>query len=345
MKYIIIENKKIKKLESKHYNYLFDKQTGFFARWGKTKEENPLYSPFGPEIADIEISTVCKGIGTPCKFCYKGNTSKGENMNISTFKKVFNNLPKTITQIAFGIGDIDGNKDFFKIMKYSRKNGVIPNVTINGYNLKDKYAKKLSQLCGAVAVSRYTPKDFCYDAVKKLTDLGMKQVNIHMMVSEETYDACMETINDFKTDSRLKNLNAIVLLSLKQKGRGTNFNPLAFDKFKSMVNYCLDNEVRIGFDSCFTQKFLDTVKHRDKYNEYEACAEPCESFGIFSSYINVKGSYFPCSFCEKATEDWNEGIDLTKIKDFGKEVWNSEKVLKWRIKSLQMKRACPIYNI
>ena len=47
---LISETPKKKLICSKEYNYRFDKETGFFARWGKTKEEDPLFSPFGPEI-------------------------------------------------------------------------------------------------------------------------------------------------------------------------------------------------------------------------------------------------------------------------------------------------------
>ena len=67
-----------KKYSSPLYNYLFDRTTGKFARWGKTKEDDPKYSITGPEIADIEISTACsKG----CAYCYKSN-----NKNFYSFR-------------------------------------------------------------------------------------------------------------------------------------------------------------------------------------------------------------------------------------------------------------------
>ena len=58
-------------------------------------------------------------------------------------------------QIAFGIGSIDANPDMFPIFDYCRANGVVPNVTINGYNLTDEIATRLANTCGAVAVSFY----------------------------------------------------------------------------------------------------------------------------------------------------------------------------------------------
>jgi len=208
-----------KVISSKNYNLVFDAKTGFTARWGKTRDDDPELSPFGPEILDIEVSEICHGINNkPCPFCYKGNTGdKGKNMSFDTFKAVFDKMPMTLTQIAFGIGDIDSNPDLWAMMDYCRNNGkhvVVPNITINGWNLDNGYARLLQAYCGAVAVSRYDPPDVCYDAVKQLTDLGMDQINIHMLVSEETYEDCIQVINDAKNDPRLENLNAISSLKI-----------------------------------------------------------------------------------------------------------------------------------
>jgi MoaA/NifB/PqqE/SkfB family radical SAM enzyme len=94
-------------------------------RWGKTKEDDPNYSEFGPEIVDIEISEVCTH---GCTFCYKSNIKVGRNMSLDTYKEVLKKLPKTVTQIAFGIGDIDGNPDLFPILA-AHKSRHRPNIT------------------------------------------------------------------------------------------------------------------------------------------------------------------------------------------------------------------------
>lgn len=351
MKLYIKENDNTKDIRSQGYNYHFNKETGLFMRWGKTKEDDPEFSWCGPEIADIEISTICHGInGKPCKFCYKSNTGVGENMSLETFKTIFHKLPKTLTQIAFGIGDIDSNPDLFKIMEYCRINDynyVVPNVTINGWNLTDSYANKLKELCGAVAVSRYKQDvNVCYDAVKKLTDLGMKQVNIHMLVAEETYEDCLQLINDVKEDSRLKNLNAIVFLSMKPKGKRNTFNCLKDSaKYKKIIDYAFEKGVNIGFDSCSAPKFLEAVKDSKNYKQFETMAEPCESM-LFSIYINTKGQVTPCSFME----DESEPIDMIKVKDFLKEVWYNKITTEFRKKLVNNVdcrncRKCPTFDI
>jgi len=333
---------KIKRLKSPNYNYTFNSETGFFARWGKTIEDDPDYSPFGPEILDMEISTICKGIGLgPCRWCYKSNTSVGENMSFEKFKTIFHKLPKTLTQIAFGIGDIDSNPDFFKIMEYCRNNDynyVVPNVTINGYNVTDEQADKLAELCGAISVSMYKPKDVCYDIIKRLSDRGMTQINIHRLVSYETYNDCLEVMQDSKEDPRLEKLNAIVFLSLKPKGKRNNYKKLGTEKYKALIDYAFENEVRVGFDSCSAPMFLESVKDRDNYKTLEQMSEPCESY-LFSFYVNVEGKTTPCSFLEGRGY---EEIDVAECDDFVKDIWNAKPVQEFRKTLLATAEKCTI---
>jgi len=247
----------------------------------------------------------------------------------------------TLTQIAFGIGDIDSNPNFFKIMEYCRNNSycyVVPNVTINGYRLTDEYADKLSELCGAVSVSMYDPKDTCYDAVKKLTDRGMDQINIHRLVSHETYDACMEVMHDTKDDPRLAKLNAIVFLALKPKGERNSFHKLGTDKYKDLIDYALDNKIRVGFDSCSAPMFLKSVKDRDNFKFLEQNSEPCESY-LFSFYVNVEGKTTPCSFLE---DMGYEEIDIAKCDNFVKDIWRAKPVQEFRKKLLATADSCSI---
>jgi len=324
----IQESSHLKALASENYNYIFRKDDGFFARWGATKKDDPEMAPWGPELADIELSTVCDGItGTPCKFCYKSNRPTGENMSLETFKKVFEKLPKPLTQIAFGIGSIDANPDLWAIFSHCRENGVIPNVTINGARMDDDKYAALANLCGAVAVSRYDPKDVCYDAVEQLSKAGLEQVNIHQLLCEETYDSCFELLEDAKNDPRLKGLRAIVFLALKPAGRGKSFTPLrSAAKYQKLVQTAMDKGVGIGFDSCSAPLFLKSVEDSENYEQYEMLAEPCEST-LFSVYVDVRGRMFPCSFLE---ESGFEGIDVIEAEDFLRDVWYHPRTVKWR---------------
>jgi len=346
MNFEIREDENEKKVVSENFNSIFNKKTGNFLRWGSVESENPIYSPFGPEIADIEITTICKGPGgVLCPYCYKGNTKNGENMTFDTFKNIFHKLPRTIQQVAFGAdADLSSNPDIWRIMDYCRNNyyqEVIPNITVA--DVSDDVAQKLSEVCGAVAVSMHHDKDLCYNSVKKLTDLDMEQVNIHYVIHEGAFDNILETIRDIKYDPRLKYLNAIVFLSLKQKGRGEKFQRLSDDKFKFIIELCMYLGIRFGFESCGCHKFLNAIKDSPNYKELEEMSESCEST-LFSTYIDVHGKFFPCSFTPN-TEGWEDGIDVTKVDDFLKDIWYNEKTNRFRDNLIHCNRNCPIYNV
>lgn len=327
----------IKVVKSSKYNYVFNKTTGFFARWGETKEQDPVMAPFGPEIADIEISTICNGIGNyidsrkPCPWCYKSNTERGSNMSFGTFQALFHKLPKNLTQIAFGIGDIDGNPDLWNIMSYCRSNSynsVVPNITTNGMGVDKAVAKCLAETCGAVAVSRYHIPGVCYDTIARLSEAGLKQVNIHQLLADETYDSCFRLLEDTQKDSRLEGLNAIVFLMLKPKGDRNKYHSIGgLDKFNKLIKTAQDMGVSIGMDSCTAPLMLKFSEAFDQ-PKIVPSIEPCEST-LFSIYINTDAEVFPCSFTE-GTPGWEQGIPMLKITDFMKEVWFSKRLSEWR---------------
>lgn len=329
--------KEIKVLKSTDYNFIFNRKTGFFARWGKKKEDDPSYSPYGPEIADIEIvQGDCMG---NCAFCYKSNGEvENHYMNLADYKLLLAKMPKTLCQVAFGITDIDANPDFFEIMEHTREMGVIPNYTTHGLDITPEIAKKTKEVCGAVAVS-IVDKEKTYDAIKMFTDAGMDQVNIHYMISEETYDEAFQIMDDMKNDPRLAKMNALVFLSLKQKGRGDSYEGLAFTKYKQLVDTALSDGTRIGFDSCSAPLFLAAIKDRPDYEHYEELAEPCESY-LFSIYINNKGECVPCSFLEE--EAGYEHLNILKCDDFMKDIWNHESVKTWRKNLLATEKECSV---
>lgn len=175
-------------------------------------------------------------------------------------------------------------------------------------------------------------------------------INMHFMLAEETFDQAMITLHDILTDNRLAQLNAIVFLSLKRKGRGESFTPLSHDKFKQIVDFAIGNNIRIGFDSCSVFKYLSSVKEQPNFKQLEMYSEPCES-SIFSSYFNVDGHFFPCSFSE-GTGEWEKGIDATNCNDFLKDIWYHKKTNKFRnilVDSADKNnlgcRECPLFKV
>ena len=332
------ETPRAKIVRSKNFNCNFDKKTGYTEVWGKTKEDDPSYAPF-PLIADFEISTICYG---KCKFCYKGNTPNGQNMSLETFKKILDKLTPLLHQIAFG-ADSTGtaNPEMWDIMDYCLEKGVVPNITLA--DISDEVADKLAARCGAVAVSVYD-YDTCYNSIKKLTDRGMEQVNIHAFLSLQTYEKCLKVIDDMKNDPRLSKMNALVFLSLKKKGRATKgFDQLPQEMFNTLVTKCRETGINYGFDSCGAHKAFEAHKHLENFENIKQAITPCESTRE-SSYVDVNGDFFPCSF-SAGEKGWEEGIDVVNCDDFIKDVWNHPRVIEFRNNLLKNNCNCPIYDI
>lgn len=346
-KYIIEDAEKTKTCISKDYNFIFDKTNGEFKRWGKDYKDDPEFSPVGPEIWDCEATTSCKGVPNKdgilqvCQFCYKSNTPYGKNLSFENFKKMADTFPKTLGQIAFGAdSQATSNPDLWKMMEYCKEIGVIPNITVA--NISDEVADNLKKYCGAVAVSRYENKDICYDSVEKLaTTRKMKQINIHSMLSLQTFESCMETAKDMLTDKRLKDMNAIVFLGLKKQGRAkNNFDIVPFDKFEELIMFCLNNKINFGFDSCSACRFEKVVRdsknigeeNKQKLIQY---SESCES-GAYSFYTSIDSEYFPCSFTE-GEKGWEKGVDMLNISNFIEEIWYHPRNLDWRKRLMESK--------
>lgn len=349
--YRIEENDIYKILVSEDAHYFFNKKTGYMASWGKTIDDDVKVFP-APTLLDIEITTKCSGVnGKVCPFCYKANTPEGENMSFETFRTILDKFPNVLTQVAFGAdATLTSNPDLWRMMEYTRSKGIVPNVT--AAQISEAVADKLVRYCGAVAVSVYSDHDVAYDSIYKLTSRGLKQVNIHLMISQETYDNAVQVLNDCKTDQRLRGLNAVVFLSLKKKGRGTGHHPLTQEQFSSLVDLALRNDVRIGFDSCSSAKVYSAFRDRGELMYVENSIISCES-SLESCYCNVKGQYFPCSFLE-GTEDWREGIDLLKTDNFIDEVWKCPRTENFRSSLLDTTttvegekscRCCPYYEV
>jgi len=365
MKFIIKESDKKKAVISEKYNYTFDKETGEFYRWGKTTktEDDPIMAP-SPEIADIEITTSCDN---NCEYCYKANNPNGKNMSYETFTNIIDKLLPILNQVALGVdAKCEANPDTFRMMEYCRSKGVIPNLTVA--NISEETAQKITLLAGACAVSYHGDKDKCFNSIDRLSKAGLKVVNMHYVISQETYFDVFNILDDIKSDPRLKNMTAIVFLALKKKGRGIDHQIITQHQMNNIINYATEKNIGIGFDSCGTLKYLESIKDDLDYDAKRIYVEDCEST-LFSSYFDTDGIFYPCSFSEGHTHkvidnssiklaykvidhNWTKGIPMTKDTDFLKDVWHHEKTIQFRKALLNTKknnshncRECPYFEI
>jgi sulfatase maturation enzyme AslB (radical SAM superfamily) len=346
----------IKSFRSEDYNYDFNLVDGFFRRWGKTINDDPTTSIYGPEIADIEISD---GESCPvsCPFCYKGNkkgdADKSNHMSLKTFSDILEKFPKYdghffTTQIAFGITSVGAHPELFDIFRHCRVNNIIPNLTINGADpLTDEQIKSLIELAGAMAISiNSSNKDKGYALINRLISSGAKQINIHFVVSRQSIKFAYTLCEDMKSNPLLKGVNAVVFLGLKPKNRGQHFDVLPTEEFTTLVNHALEQKIPFGFDSCSAPRFERAVDLSEKIsaklkNVLLSCSERCES-GNFSSYLDVFGNYWHCSFGEGMPIA--NGVDVKQVNNFLTDVWQSDKLTTWRNRLAELNRECPLYK-
>lgn len=337
-----------KTISSEGYNLRFNKKTGHTARWGLTLDDDPEFSPIGPEILDLEV--VSGDCPNRCSFCYKQNGFREkEVMTLDTFKTILAKFPKTLTQVAFGITGVQSNPDFIAMMEHCREVDVVPNFTLSGIDLTDELADRIAKVSGALAVSVYDNRDLAYDTVKKFTDRGMNQVNFHLLAAEERLEHILKVLQDTQTDERLEKLNAVVFLGVKPKGGGTSMTPLSARHFNALAITCMKAGIPFGFDSCSAFKFqqcVEGIKNIDPQVKKEllCMAEPCES-SCFSAYVNVRGEYWNCSFSEGA--EGVKPVNMLEVEDFFRDLWYKDEIAAFRERVLATrgKRSCPVYDL
>lgn len=337
--------------ETHTYHCFFCKLTGFNLRFGKTIDDDPEYCELGPEIADIEIVTgSCPKISSEnCRWCYKNNTSAvGKAMTLEQFKKVINSFPKNLSQVALGITGVKSNPYLKDILAYLRDQGIIGNLTLTGADLDDEMADVLCEYCGACAVSCYDKaKDLCYSTIKKLHETAKEKfnkkmsVNMHIVIADFSIAHVMDVLNDIK-NRKVPGLKSVVMLHAKPVGRAKNLDcNLSKANLTKVIQFCLDNKISFGFDSCNGYNVQDILVEMKKENLCTSI-EPCESSRM-SIYCSVDGKITPCSFVEHVYED--SAIDLLNNDIKIKDIWMSNNMLNSFRNCMRCSKSCPIYSL
>ncbi|MBP5784159.1 MAG: hypothetical protein J6W16_01065, partial [Methanobrevibacter sp.] len=142
-------------------------------------------------------------------------------------------------------------------------------------------------------------------------------------------------------DKKVDGLKSVVLLRIKPKGRAEKMDCVVpMDIYRELVTYCIDNKISFGFDSCSATPVMEVLKEIGK-PELCSSAEPCESSKL-SSYINVNGEYWSCSFAENT--DFIKPINVLDHKSTIN-WWNSDEVKRVRFCENPACKSCPIYRL
>jgi hypothetical protein len=249
-----------------------------------------------------------------------------------------------VLQLAMGITNLTTNPELLQICHFSQQMGITPNITCHGKDkVSDEFLKSLCECCGSIAVSRYD-KNKTYDFLERLHYAGCRQTNLHVLVSEETFEDVMETMDDMANDKRLKYLGSLILLFLKQRGRGTDFHRISNDKMNIMFKTALDNNLNFGFDICCSHRFTNFIKKYDNQDlNIPQVYDVCDS-SRFSGYVNTLGEYCPCSFIED-NGMWLNGPNVFECKNFIDDIWNGPTQEEYRSILMGKNNTCLFYNV
>lgn len=307
-------------------------RTNILDKYGQETKEEPTMRSF-PELIDIGIMGKCHVNQIYCKKfgvdCYQANNNY-ENMSLDDYKRIIDECKNKTFQVALGgRGDPNKHESFIEILKYTRKNGIVPNLTTTGINITKEEIIAMKQYCGAVAISMYSkiintngkliesnPKS--EEAIKKLISHGIT-TNIHYVISNQTIDDIIIRLeNDLFPDS----VNAVIFLLYKPVGIATcekiiNIKDEKFKKFINILNSKKYN-YKIGFDTCFSPLIISSLK---KINT--KTIDFCEA-ARYSCYISPDLTMYPCSFIQ------NQNFGFNIKKNTIQEAWCSEKFRKFK---------------
>ncbi|MFW9871860.1 MAG: radical SAM protein [Candidatus Thorarchaeota archaeon] len=323
-----------KRFRNYDYELLFNEHNGLEILRGINGKADPFYLEL-PSLLDIGIMGSCKN---KCSFCYQGDY-KEPNMDLNDFKLIIDQTKHHVNQVALGgRGDPNKHEHFEEILKYCRKNKVVPNYTTSGIDLTDKEVE-LSKLCGAVGVSDYGKK-YTFKAIKKFTDAGIR-VSVHLIYTKNTHKKVMNILNGKKVWNNNIDSNkifSVLFLLFKPQGSGINLDWIPTDlqlkEFSSMI-FKPKSKFMVSIDSCLVNHILKYSKP----NKIQAMAiDTCEGTRQ-SSYITPDMKMMPCSFADRS----KFSVKITKVNDIYN-IWNKSLIFKnFRNLLYQNPMKCPIF--
>lgn len=300
--------------------------------------ENTKKYPFpvlqSPALADINITSRCN---LNCPHCYINSSRTGTDMTMPDFRLALKQCKEAgIFQIALGGGEPTLHPDFTKILKETRRAGIVPNITSNGYRLKWQTVLALARYAGAVALSIEGTGDFFetrrgfpfqefIKSIKKLKHADIKLV-FQITLSEKNLDEIPPLITFLKQFKPY----GILFLAYKPEGRGKTFDRPIYLADQKKVKDTLDllfqkikPPIKLGFDCCLTPSLIGITDNP----AFVGC-----SAGRTSVAIMPNLDVMPCSFLSKS-----EKYDNLKEKSLA-DIWQGKNINNFRNNiSLKMK--------
>lgn len=296
-----------------NFTEIFNQENGILIRTGildengnDTKIDSKMRAY--PELIDIGIMGKCHVANKYCKEfgvdCYQGKNNYCSNMKLDDFKNIVNESKGKTLQVALGgRGDPNKHENFEEILRYTRENNIVPNLTTTGVEITESEIQIIKKYCGAVAISMYSKllkhnneliesNDKTIAAIKKLIERKVI-TNIHYVISTKTID---DIILRLENNLFPIGINAVIFLLYKPVGLASEDYVIRPDNEKLKKFFDILNKrkfkFKIGFDTCFSPLVSENIKGYSKDT-----MEFCEA-SRFSCYISPTMQMSPCSFIQ-----------------------------------------------
>lgn len=147
-------------------------------------------------------------------------------MSLEDYESIMRQSKGKMFSVALGgAGDVDTHENFEDILKISREYNIVPNFTTSGIAMTKEKAELCKKYCGAVAVSEHF-SNYTNKALTLLMEAGVK-TNIHYVLSNKTINTAIDRL---KHNSFMPGINAVVFLTYKNVGLGTEDNVLNWNR-------------------------------------------------------------------------------------------------------------------
>lgn len=301
--------------------------------------------------APLEIHfSVTNSCSLRCGHCYmdSGEKDAGE-LTAEDFRKAVDILADMgVFHLALGGGEALERSDFFELASYVRANGIVPNLTTNGYLITKEIARKC-RIFGQVNVSvnwSEDPRGQVYShhaftdiehSVDILLEAGVN-VGLNCVVTRKNFDH-LAVVFSFANERKLTDVE---FLRLKPSGRGkagyferrlTSSQNREFYPILKQLSQA--NSVPAKIDCSFVPMFCwhrpDTVM-MEQFSVYG-----CEAGNVLLG-VRSDGRFAGCSFLSgeesifELPKLWNQSTSLSALRN-------------WTYQAPEPCRACTYLNI
>lgn len=271
-----------------------------------------------------------------CKHCYVGAGEKLSNeLTLKEMKSSIDLLAEMgVFHIAFGGGEPFARDDFQKIVEYTKRKGIIPNVTTNGYYITERVAK-WCRIFGVIHVSmdgvgkKY--RDIRGIDGFKIADKAVEllhrngcRVGINCVIVRSNFDHLPTLIKYAKS----KGVKEVLFLRYKPSGRGgKHYKEVKLTRqqnenvFPYLVDLAQKYEILVSIDCSFIPMVCHHEPRKEELDFFGV--QGCEGGNTLAG-VTPDGKFNACSFCHdygghifELKEKWDSSPHFKKFREWG----------------------------